>query len=61
MSDTYRIWCFVKGDNNAFFIAPSSTILMAELKLMIKGQKSESHLLQGVDATTLILWKVRYF
>ena len=58
MSDTYRIWCFVEGDNSASYIASSSTMLMAELKKLIK-EEGKNGVLGSVDAKDLILWKVR--
>jgi hypothetical protein len=60
MSDTsYRLWCFVEGDNTVFPVIASSTLFIGELKDKIKENKS--NLLQRVDASSLTLWKVRYF
>jgi flagellar biosynthesis component FlhA len=53
---TYTLRCFVEGDNTAFDVIASSTVFIAELKEMIKEEKSD--LLQRVDASSLILWKV---
>jgi len=57
-SDTsYRLWCFVEGDNTVFPVIASSTLLIDDLKDKIKEKKS--NLLQRVDASILTLWKVQ--
>jgi hypothetical protein len=59
MSDTtYILSCYVVGDANPFPIIASSTIFIGELQQMIK--KESSNLFQKVDASDLVLWKVRY-
>jgi crinkler effector protein len=59
MSDTnYNIWCFIEGDNFPFPVIASSTTFIASLKCRIKEKRSIP--LQGFDAGSLILWKVRF-
>ncbi len=59
MSDTpYTLWCYVEGDKTLFRVIISSTKITDDLKKSIKEEKS--NLLQGVDASSLILTKVRY-
>jgi hypothetical protein len=53
---THDIWCFIEGDEEPFFITPSSTTIVARLKDMIKDEKSR--VLQRVDSQELTLWKV---
>ena len=59
MSDSKILWRYVVGDDTPFSIIASSTIFIANLQEMIKKEKS--NLLQKVDASNLVLWKVRYF
>jgi hypothetical protein len=56
---TYELWCLVEGDNTPFSIIASSTTFIGELPKMIKKEKSNA--LQRFDASSLLLWKVRYF
>jgi hypothetical protein len=59
MSDTtYKHWCYVVGDDTPFSIIASSTLFIHDLQELIKKRKS--NLLQKVDASNLVLWKVRY-
>ena len=56
----YKLWCVVQRDNQPFPViinAPLTTSI-AELKEEIK--KKKSNLLQGIDPSSLNLWKVRY-
>ncbi len=57
--DTYTLFCFVQGDNNAFPVTVPLKTFIGELKKEIKEEKS--NFLGGVDASSLTLWKVRYF
>ena len=60
MSDTsYNLWCFVQGDDEAFSVTVPSDMLISDLKGRIKAKKENT--LRSVDASNLILWKVRYF
>ena len=58
MSDTYTLWCFMQGDNNIFPAVAPLTMTIGELKTMI--EKIKKNFLQGLDASSLALWKVRY-
>jgi Crinkler effector protein N-terminal domain len=59
MSDTtYKLWCLVEGDKTPFSIIASTTTFIGELQKMIKKEKSDA--LQSFDASSLILWKVRF-
>ena len=61
MSDTtYTLWCFAEGTKHPFSITPSSTIFIDELKKLIKEEELPNFL-QGIDASSLTLWKVRHF
>jgi len=53
----HELWCLVEGGNIPFSINPSSTICIAELKIMIVTDRIQTNL----AAPELILWKVRYF
>ena len=60
MSDTsYNLWCFLQGDHEAFSVTVPSDMLISNLKKRIKVEKENT--LRTVDASDLILWKVRYF
>jgi hypothetical protein len=60
MSDTtYELWCLVEGDKTPFSIIAPSTTFIAELQKMIKKEKSNA--LKRFDASSLLLWKARYF
>jgi Crinkler effector protein N-terminal domain len=59
MSDAYRLWCFVEGDDVLFSVVVSSAEPISELKYLIKEKKRIS--LKGLDPSGLTLWKVRYF
>ena len=59
MSDKpYTLWCHIEGDNADFYVTVSSTISVGTLRRMIKEERRE--LLQGFDAASLTLIKVRY-
>ncbi len=59
MSDTpFMLWCYVQGDKAYFPVIASSAIPIGVLQEKIKEEKS--NLLQGVDASSLTLRKVRY-
>lgn len=54
-------WCIVIGDPNPFPVPvpeDDSDLSISELQTMIK---EKSPLLESVYATSLTLWKVRYF
>jgi hypothetical protein len=53
MSDTYKLMCFVEGDNNPFIVKASSSESISELKDIIKEMKN--NLLRGFDASSLTL------
>jgi hypothetical protein len=64
MSDTnYHLWCYVEGDETVFDLVfdviASSTISISKLRQTIKEKRS--NILQGIDAASLTLSKVRYF
>jgi hypothetical protein len=51
MYDTqYILWCYIERDDTYFHVIASPTIFIAELKDLIKVEKS--NLLQKVDAPT---------
>ena len=58
MSATYDLWCIVEGDNAVFSVSAESTESIGVLQTLIK--KKKFNLLKGVDASSLILSKVRY-
>jgi hypothetical protein len=59
MFDTpHMLWCYVEGDNAVFRVIISSTKTIDDLKRLIKEKRS--NLLQGIDASSLTLMKVRY-
>ena len=58
MSDI-QLWCYIERDNSHFLIVVSPTLVIDDLRTKIKEKKS--NLLQKVDASNLVLWKVRYF
>jgi len=59
MSETpYTLWCYVEGDRALFRVVISSTKIIDDLKDSIKEKRR--NLLQGVDAPSLTLTKVRY-
>jgi hypothetical protein len=55
MSDPTTFWCLVEGDDTPFPITAALTTPIGVLKEWIK----EKGVLSSVDATDLILWKVR--
>jgi len=64
MADTaHELWCLIEGTTTptptpfSIDISPGASI--DKLKDMIKEKKK--NLFQRVDASDLILWKVRYF
>ena len=60
MSDTsYELWCFIEGEKQAFSVTAPSDLFISDLKERIKAEKENT--LRCVDASNLILWKVRYF
>ena len=60
MCDTpYKLWCLVEGEESPFSVTAHSNISVSELKEVIKAKKENA--LQRVDASSLKLWKVRYF
>jgi len=58
MSVTWTLWGLVEGDQSPFTITVSPSILIEELKKIIKAEKS--HCLQNFDASDLAVWKVCY-
>ena len=56
MSD-YIFWCFVQGDNTLFPVETSLDISIGEMKALI--MKKKENFLQGFDALSLNLSKVR--
>jgi len=55
----HELCCVIVGDPNPFLVsADDSDIYIADLKEMIK---EKSRLLESVYASSLTLWKVRYF
>jgi Crinkler effector protein N-terminal domain len=58
----HKLWCIhciAEGDGTSFSVTVPSSKYIDNLKGSIKGEKR--NLLQGVDASSLTLWKVRYF
>ena len=61
MPDTIcNIWYYVEGHNTLFRIITSSTKVTSELKDKIK-EEGKNGVLNNVDASSLTLWKERYF
>jgi crinkler effector protein len=56
---TYSLWCPIEGDKTPFKVMIPINSDIYDLKEEIK--KERSNFLQKVDASDLILWKVRYF
>ena len=52
------LWCYIEGDNTCFLVIVSPTITIHALKEKIKEERT--NLLQGIDAASLTLTKVRY-
>ena len=60
MSGTsFNLCCLIERDKEPFLVTASSNVLILELKRKIKAEKENA--LQRVDASDLVLWKVRYF
>ncbi len=57
MPDT-TLWCCVHGDNGPFTLVIDSSTSVGNLKFEIK--KERVSFLQGIAASDLLLWKVRY-
>jgi len=55
----FKLWCLIEGTTTPFSVTASPDVDIDELKKMIQGEKK--NLFQRVDASDLILWKVRYF
>jgi len=55
----FRLWCLIDGEDTPFPITTSPTLLIDEVKGMIKERNMS--FLRTVDASRLTLWKVRYF
>ena len=53
-----ELWCLFKGEANPFKVIANVGGDIYELKKLIKGEKVE---LRSVDASDLVLWKVRMF
>ena len=59
MSDTsYKLWRSIEGEIQAFSVTAPSDLFISHLKERIKAKKENT--LRSVDASNLILWKVRY-
>jgi crinkler effector protein len=56
---TYSLWCLIEGEKDLFKVMIPINSDVYDLKEEIK--KTQSNFLQKVDASGLILWKVRYF
>ena len=59
MSLTYKIWCYLEGDNTAFRVEVPSDDFIDELRNLIKVAKTNTF--KEVEASALILSKVRHF
>jgi len=59
MSNDYRLWCLVEGDIYPFPMTVLSTTPIGVLKNEIMQENSS--LFEGLDAESLVFWKVRYF
>ena len=55
----FRLWCLIDGEDTPFPITASPTLLIDDVKVIIKEEKT--NFLRMVDASRLTLWKVRYF
>ena len=51
------LWCTIEGDANLFFVEITPTSTVAHLKKLIQERKNA--MLGSVDATDLVLYKVR--
>ena len=56
MADTLRLWCFLQGDTLPFPIEISAGALTYKLMTAIHAERSD--VLHGIDAASLILYKV---
>ena len=56
MADTLRLWCFLQGDTLPFSVKASGEELIDELNTVIHAKRFD--VLQGIDAASLILYKV---
>ena len=56
---TYTLWCLIEGYKTLFKVMIPINSDIDDLRKEIKEKKS--NLFQEVDASDLILWKVRYF
>ena len=55
----FNLCCLIERDKEPFLVTASSNVLILELKRKIKAEKENA--LQRVDASDLVLWKVRCF
>ena len=57
-NDTHRdLWCFIKGDPNAFEVTAPINASIARLKKLVWEQRKNG-VLRGIDAADLVLLKV---
>jgi hypothetical protein len=56
MTDTYRLWCIVEGDDALFSVVASSTQLISGLRDLIQAEKRNSF--EELESSSLGLWKV---
>ena len=57
--ENYNLWCLIDGDSTPFKVSCTSNTDINDLKKLIH-KAHERQLLHNVDATNLVLWKVRY-